>query len=430
MMDSMKFILNDFGCINDAKLDIGKITVVGGHNSTGKSSASKLLFSFLKANSSKRMDLAIETISREIRILLFKFNDYSRINPNNSFYEYSSKTFLELNEDLDKNNSLKSKLDVFNYLKNVYAKLEITNGFKDEIDNDIKKIDDLIKIITENGFPLYISIMKKLLRSEFSSRGGGMVKLEGTFKELPYEFSVDFEKYNSNNTDSFTCLGGFTINDVFFIDSPSALDLYQHFGLQNTTHFRFLEQNLQPESDESTSLFDEKINENIIEIEKEICEIIEGQLKYKNGELYFIQKEGGEFLMKDTASGFKQIGIIQVLLSHRKLKENSFLIIDEPEINLHPELQIKLAEILVILAHKLNIKVYMNSHSPMFIEAISIFSHYHDLNENTNFYLTFKKRDGIIFRKIANDDMGAVYENLARPYAELDKINAKLSYEM
>ena len=66
----------------------------------------------------------------------------------------------------------------------------------------------------------------------------------------------------------------------------------------------------------------------------------------------------------------------------------------------------------------------------MFIEAISVFSEYYDLKEDTNFYLTDKKNNNLTFIKIAIDDMGAVYENLAQPYNELDKINAKLSYRM
>ncbi len=423
----MRFILNDFGCINNAELDIGKITVVGGHNSTGKSSASKLLFSFLKANSSKRRELATETITREIRQLLFLFNDYSRINEDNSFYDFSSKTFFEFFTELDKNNLLKSKLDVYDYLKDVYSKLEITNGFKEEIDNNIKKIDDLINTIDEDSFPLYISIMKKLLKSEFSSLNKGRAKLEGAFKEVPYEFLIDFNKYDSDE-DAFSYSGGFSINDVFYIDSVSALDLSQTFGLQTTDHFRFLIECLRQHSDESTALFDEKINEEIIKTEKEICKIIKGQFKYENGELYFIQEEGGEVLMKNTASGIKEIGIVQMLLAHRKLRDNSFLIIDEPEVNLHPKWQVKFAEVLVLLAQRLNIQVYINSHSPMFIEAISVFSEYYNLKEDTNFYLTDKKDDVLTFRKIANDDMGAVYDNLAKPYGLLDKINAELSY--
>ena len=375
MKDSMRFILKDFSCINNAVIDIGKITVVGGHNSTGKSSASKLLFTFLKANSSKRRELAVETIVREIKQLLSLFNDYSRFDQDNSFYNYSSKTYIELYTELDNNNLLKSKLDVYDYLKDVYFKMQITNGFKEENNNYIKRIDDLIKTVNEANFQLYISIMKKLLKSEFSSLDGGMAKIEGLFKELPYEFLIEFDKYNTGN-DAFSYSGGFSLHDVFYIDSASALDLSQIFGLQNTDHFRFLKDYLRPQSDESTALFDEKINEDIINIEKEISKIINGQFRYENEELIFIQNDGGKFLMKNTASGIKEIGIIQILLNHRKLKDNSFLIIDEPEVNLHPDWQVKFAEIIVFLAKRLNIHIYINSHSPMFIEAISIFSHY------------------------------------------------------
>ena len=43
-----KFILeiNDFGRINKANVEINKINVVGGVNASGKSTASKLLYSF------------------------------------------------------------------------------------------------------------------------------------------------------------------------------------------------------------------------------------------------------------------------------------------------------------------------------------------------------------------------------------------------
>ena len=115
---------------------------------------------------------------------------------------------------------------------------------------------------------------------------------------------------------------------------------------------------------------------------------------------------------------------------NNKLVENSYLIIDEPEVNLHPEWQIKFAEILVLLVKELDIKLYLNSHSPMFIEAISLYSEYYDLLEDTNFYLTEKQEnDKFNFIKIDPKDMGAVYENLTKPYDELDKLKAKILFK-
>lgn len=78
--------------------------------------------------------------------------------------------------------------------------------------------------------------------------------------------------------------------------------------------------------------------------------------------------------MKNTAAGVKQLGIIQVLLDNRKLKKDCFLIIDEPELNLHPDWQVKFAEVLIMMIKKLNITVFINSHSPHFVEALEVYS--------------------------------------------------------
>lgn len=45
--------IDNVGPISHAKINIGKINVVGGINSSGKSTASKLLYCFLRANSNK-----------------------------------------------------------------------------------------------------------------------------------------------------------------------------------------------------------------------------------------------------------------------------------------------------------------------------------------------------------------------------------------
>ena len=44
MVDSMKLHLENMGPINEANINIDKITIVGGHNSTGKSTLSKFLY--------------------------------------------------------------------------------------------------------------------------------------------------------------------------------------------------------------------------------------------------------------------------------------------------------------------------------------------------------------------------------------------------
>lgn len=131
-----------------------------------------------------------------------------------------------------------------------------------------------------------------------------------------------------------------------------------------------------------------------------------------------------------SSAGIKQIGVIQILLENGSLKENSFLIIDEPESNLHPDWQIKFAEILVMLTKELDITLYLNSYSPIFIEAISLYAQYYDLLDKTSFYLTKKQENGKYnFKKISPKNMGEIYENLTKPYDMLDKLKAQILFK-
>ncbi len=130
--------------------------------------------------------------------------------------------------------------------------------------------------------------------------------------------------------------------------------------------------------------------------------------------------------MKNTASGIKQIGVIQLLLENRNLKENSFLFIDEPEINLHPEWQVKLAEILVLLVKELNIYLYINSHSPQFIEALEVFSVKYGIIDESKFYLSKKLANNKFkFEEIDYDNLLTLYNNLGDSYDVIDEIRAE-----
>jgi ABC-type multidrug transport system ATPase subunit len=109
------------------------------------------------------------------------------------------------------------------------------------------------------------------------------------------------------------------------------------------------------------------------------------------------------------------------------LNTPEFLILDEPEINLHPGFQVEFAEILVLAARDLNITLYINTHSPFFAEAIEAYSRYYNLIDDTNFYLT-EKVDGIDkynYNLLDNDEIIEVYDNLGNPFDIIHKIKVQ-----
>lgn len=211
------------------------------------------------------------------------------------------------------------------------------------------------------------------------------------------EFLMDSEGLSNLKDSNITFKSDLDISEVFYIDNISILDL-KNLDILRVDHIIHIKEALENEDYSSRP-------SRIQEILKDDCANL-------------------------TAAGIKQIGIIEILLQNNSLKENSFLIIDEPESNLHPQWQIKFAQILTILSKEMGIYIYLNSHSPIFIEAVSLYAQYYDLLDETSFYLTQKQDNGKYdFRKINPKNMGDVYEDLTKPYDELDKIKAEIIFK-
>ena len=246
--------------------------------------------------------------------------------------------------------------------------------------------------------------------------------------------------------------------DVFYIDSLSILDMLEFINSEKEdenkidvinpkNHIKYLINSLTDKRNSKYMLsFHESNDENEGVINK-IHKIINGSISSENiVDTYRysrsnIQQEAKDFkylvveketdvevITKhigsgNTASGIKQIGIIQMLILNNKLKNDSFLIIDEPEVNLHPEWQFKFAEILVMLVKELNITIYLNSHSPMFIEAIDAFTEFYDMQKDVNYYLSeFDDGDKYNFTKIESDELYKIYDNLGDAYDLIDQL--------
>ena len=76
-----------------------------------------------------------------------------------------------------------------------------------------------------------------------------------------------------------------------------------------------------------------------------------------------------EIDLYNASSSIKQISPLLLYLRYRA-QENDLLIIDEPEMNLHPESQAKLLEALAILVN-LGVKVLLTTHSPYFMAHLN-----------------------------------------------------------
>lgn len=418
MAAEMLLEIENLGLINKANLDIGKINVIVGKNSTGKSTSSKFLFSLLTAASSEGTQLA----NMDIHSKLLNFVLY-----------WGTKGSQEMDDKFKQiRNSLMRHSVSSELFDDIYSNIALTLENYDFKDKElcINDLNDLFRIIKLNKdeYSRYITVFNALIESEYGSSlnrfSNAHIKFHGNYNgvEFNQDIKIGVEKSQSNISKDF--LNYFNFQNVIYLDSPSILE---NNPRSSQYHLRVLERKLKKIKNPD-EIYSDEFFKDLNDFKRRIDELIGGNFEYVPSEDVFIFKKDDEtFSMENTASGLKQLATIQILLDNNELTKNSFLILDEPEINLHPGFQVEFAEILVLAARDLNITLYINTHSPFFAEAIEAYSRYYNLIDDTNFYLT-EKVDGIDkynYNLLDNDEIIEVYDNLGNPFDIIHKIKVQ-----
>ena len=415
MAAEMLLEIENLGLINKANLEIGKINVIVGKNSTGKSTSSKFLFSLLTAASSEGTQLA----NNNIHFRLLNFVEYWKVKGSK---EMEAK-FNQVKNSLT-NNRISPEL-----FEEAYSQITlILEGvdFKDKelCINDLNSLYHIIKLNNDENVR-YITVFNALVESEYGSSlnrfRDAHIKFHGHYDGVEFKQDIKIGDEKSETSISKDFLNYFNFQNVIYIDSPSILENNRR---NSQYHLEMLERKLK-KIKRTDDVYGDEFYKDLNGFKGSIDELIDGRFEYVPSEDIFIfNKDDETFSMQNTASGLKQLGVIQLLLENNELTKNSFLILDEPEINLHPEFQVKLAEILVLASKDLNITVYINTHSPFLSEAIEVYSKYHRTYDQTNFYLTRESENEGKFDYVLMDDVDImeVYNNLGNPFDTLNEI--------
>lgn len=436
MQNKINFKINDFGPINEANININQINILGGINGSGKSFSSKLLFCFLTSLSHQGKLIENQGILGGYESFINRWvKNISRSKPDSIQYDYG-----ELVDEIDSLmlNWQKDNID-YEYLEEFFIKFKnILNKYdllkdehlKDELDLMKKSID-----INKKEYGYIMRVINYLLLIEF-----GQIKF---FKDAVIKFCDETNKlfdykliFNEDSLEiSFNNqmeMNMFDFKNIFYIDSLSLLNLYvkNDNGLKingNTGQFHYynLIEGLTTKRDD-TSIVLEKLYQNNENIESKLIDMIGGYFEYDEESSKFIFKtNGNEYDIKNIASGYKQLGILQLLLTNKCISPGDWIIFDEPEINLHPGFQVKLAELLVKMADELNVKIYINSHSPYIIEAFEVYSKKHTMNNKTSFFLSEsidENNQKYNIKEIKCENLEILYDNLAEPYHVINKV--------
>ena len=136
----------------------------------------------------------------------------------------------------------------------------------------------------------------------------------------------------------------------------------------------------------------------IVSCANELKQYLKGSFKTSDSDITF-ENNNGQSISKNLVSfGMTNLGIFQAVLSKNIINKGSFVFIDEPESNLHPEWQAILANVLVELA-KNGVYVIVTTHSSDMLKAFEISTQEQEVSEELSTY--YFQTDGTL---LAMDD--------------------------
>ena len=422
----MKLKISNVAKIEKATLNIDGITVIAGENNTGKSTIGKVLFTIF--NSMNNMDEKIEQekknrIYRIISALLQnrylqKETRYAerRRNPNfiarrltESLYEYIGDEEFELEHFLRK----------YIHGVGIFGEVEDEDEFVKECANKLETIINvsnkkaMSEVITRWFNRVFEDQMSPLMNEEVES------KIELTIKNI--ETAYILKKNGCIDWKSDIDI----LHTAFYIDNPFVIDkISDRFGSFKITESHLLDYLCKEKEDIFEGVFDAVVaKDRLNEIYNLLGEIVDGDIsKNQNGE-YCLKLEEcvNPLFMKNLSTGLKSFALIKMLLENGSIKEKDVLILDEPEIHLHPEWQLAYAKLIVLLQKEFDLTMVITTHSPYFLDAIDVFSTKYGLNDKVNYYLAENAGKVSCLRDVTNN-IDVIYKKLSDPMQELENI--------
>lgn len=175
-------------------------------------------------------------------------------------------------------------------------------------------------------------------------------------------------------------------------------------------------------SQEEANLVEEiVVNNKLDTIYKKISQVCSGEIIMDNyASLGYQRKDSDKVLdIRNLSAGLKTFVILKELLQNGSIEYNGTIILDEPEIHLHPEWQLIFAELIVLLHKEFGMHILLNTHSPYFLRAIQVYSAKHEVADRCKYYLAELSGTSAVIHDVS-DDIEKIYQKLSRPLQKLE----------
>lgn len=425
----MKLRIKNFAKILEADIEIDGITIIAGNNNIGKSTVGKVLDAVFNAtyDIEEKMNKArIASLASILRNVVESYGD--RINLRVRHYSISTyrefaKALLECKKEEQENICKEYERRMIPHMKQESGFVEKILGYLEEN----KQISDqtFSRAIYTNYFG---ESFHEQINSLYSQEEIAEIILSIKEKDIQLIFKNDECIQEERKLDIF--------NTSLFIDDPFVLDEMNNnspFGISELSiHKRNILQKLMQKEDKAV---EEKAFSDLLVANKleDIMQIINcvaaGKITKKQKYMYQLPEDSSkEIDVASLSTGLKAFLILKQLLLNGNLQDKDVIVLDEPEIHLHPEWQLLYAEIIVLLQKKFNFHIIVTTHSAHFMEALELYSKKYKIAERCNYYLASLQEQGAIFENVT-DNISEIYRQMVDPTLLLSQLREELETE-
>jgi hypothetical protein len=256
---------------------------------------------------------------------------------------------------------------------------------------------------------------ERLFGSDFEVKE---VKLDTFWASIDQQGVIDFDY-------------GVSFKDVLLIETPVIWDFFPTFQTgsivnqirsernePSSVKFPYIAYDVYARLNVDAEPYTSKLDEKSLKILDSLHKSIRGELVFKDSKPFF--QRGNEYYpINNVATGIRSYALIQrVLELGIAAAPDQLLILDEPEVHLHPKWQLEYAKLLVDMVDKLGLKVLLTTHSSIFVEAIDFVGR-KKLGERCSVYLSERDAKDDVYLNEVTDDLDRVYDALSEPLLRL-----------
>ena len=424
----MKLTLKNIGKIGTASVEINGITVIAGENNTGKSTVGRALFAVFNSFCNVQKQIENERVDSIENLL-----DRMYMNGSSRFMRIANTN--EIAKTIVAHIDLYRQAELFDMQKNImdllvqYDEGKIESFDENTIAETVSRIKDVLNV---SGIDFLKSVLERKLDAEFNeqvcnifSGDDGEIQLQIKDKIITVSVENEGSVAIQNPGDVSLHTEVVYIDDPFVLDDPSMF--YRRIPSASADHRYHLRKKLfWPDTE--ANVFDEIIaKDKLNSIYEKISSVCSGDIIRSKRSVLGYQRKGSDKVLnvRNLSTGLKTFVILKMLLTSGAIERNGTIILDEPEIHLHPEWQLLFAELIVLIQKEFGVHVLLNTHSPYFLNAIEVYTVKYGVDDKCKYYLAFSK-DDISNIEDVTDNIEAIYSKLARPLQDLENERGQL----